>query len=110
MDNGNASIGFIGNYRVKDSVFIELKTFLPSVSKNTLPNILLAEVGGTLRKATLKQKKGDNFYYGVYFEKPGDINKIVIMSATINARSDVQTLSFPFIELNMRQLKAIRKK
>jgi len=62
-----------------------------------------------LKKAILRKKTGDNFFYGLYLEKPVDISKIVIVSDTINALPDKRMLSFPFIGLNLKQSNAILK-
>lgn len=101
--NGNASIGFRGNYLAKDSLKVEMNTYLPEISKNIVPRIIISDKLNREHKPVQTGRNGDKFYYQFYFNELTKLEKIAILSDTINAAPDVRKLSFPFISLELRK-------
>ncbi len=102
--NGNASIGFIGNYMIMDTLNIELNTFMPPICKNINPKVLITDYSNKVYRAGLTKRQGDKFIFRFHFEKLTHIQKINILSDTIDALPDVRMLSFPFISLELKKI------
>ena len=102
--DGNAMIGFGGDYMVKDSLDIILKTYMPVVCKNIDPKISLIDKNGKVHEPLLSKKEGAIFTFKFYFQEQNSLQKINIRSDKINASlPDKKILSFPFISLEIKR-------
>jgi hypothetical protein len=101
--NGHAGIGFMGNYTIGDSLSLQLNTFMPAVCKGIIPAIKVIGTNNKKYEATLSRREGDKFNYIVHVDTAINIQKIEIVSDTIDASPDKRTLSFPFISLELKQ-------
>ena len=101
--NGNVSIGFMGNFIVKDSLSMELTTYMPPICKDVNPKIVIIDLDNKEYQPVAFHREGDSFHYKFYFEQSFAIQKIRIVSETIKtAPPDQRVLSFPFISLEMK--------
>jgi peptidoglycan/LPS O-acetylase OafA/YrhL len=100
--NGNASIKLKSNVTNIDTFIIELDTYMPPNCKNVLPSIILIDNANNIYKPLLTARKGDTFFYSFSVNKNIPIQKINILSQTIDASSDARVLSFPFISLEIK--------
>lgn len=101
--NGRASITFMGDYAIKDSLSIQLNTYMPPICNKIVPDILVTGENNKEYAATLSEREGDNFKYKIYVDEAINIQKIDILSDTIDASPDKRILSFPFISLELEQ-------
>jgi hypothetical protein len=101
--NGNVSIWLKGDFNVKDTLSIDLVTYMPPICKDILPKITLVDDNNVEYPTAYKKREGDKFRYILLTDKPVNIQKINILSDTINAFPDRRVLSFPFVSLEMRQ-------
>lgn len=99
---GNAGIGLNGDYLAKDSLALVLKAYLPPVCRNIAPRVLLVDDKNKEYEAVSMEKEGDTFHYTFYFGQFSTIQKIRIISDTINGAPDRRVLSFPFISLEIK--------
>jgi len=102
--NGKASVGFLGNYTIKDSFDIELNTYMPTICKSVSPKISITDDNDKEYNPVFSTRKGDQFIFKFYFNEVKTIQKINILSDTITAAPpDIRILSFPFISLKIRR-------
>lgn len=102
--NGNASIGFKGDFIAKDSLSLELSTYMPPICKDISPRISIVADDSTAYDPLYSNRRGDTFAYKFYFRQPTSIQKINIVSDTIKvAPADTRRLSFPFISLELNK-------
>jgi hypothetical protein len=101
--NGNASIGFLADFTVKDSLCVEMNTYLPPVCQDVKPEISLLDQDKKFYKPVYQKKEGDKFIYKFYFSEPAMVQKITLISDTIDAGADIRVLSFPFISLELKK-------
>ena len=99
--NGNASLGFKGDYTIKDSVHMKLSTFMPAVSKAIVPKVLVVDKDGKQYKPVSSGREGDNFTYDFYFGQETTVQRIDILAEQIQSLADSRKLSFPFISLEI---------
>ena len=102
--NGSSSIGFRSDFITKDSLSLELNTYMPAMCKNISPRISIVDDDSTAYEPLYSNRNGDTFVYKFYFSKPTCIQKINITSDTIKVVSaDNRRLSFPFISLELNK-------
>lgn len=101
--NGNVSIDLKNAVQNKDSIILRLNTYMPPICKNVMPRLKLTDRDNNSYDASLSTRKGDMFYY-LFVVNKKNIQKINILSETVNAAPDLRTLSFPFVSLEINQL------
>jgi hypothetical protein len=102
--NGKASIGFKDDFITRDSLSLELNTYMPPVCANILPQISIVSEDSTAYDPLYSGRTGDTFVYRFFFKQPTNIQRINITSDTIKAGSgDARRLSFPFISLELNK-------
>jgi len=102
--NGSSSIGFRSDFITKDSLSVELNTYMPAICKNISPRISIVGDDSVAYEPLYSNRNGDTFVYKFYFSKPTCIQKINITSDTIKVVSaDNRRLSFPFISLALNK-------
>jgi len=102
--NGDASIGFKGDFFAKDSLYLELNTYMPQICKNISPKISITGRNNIVYNPLYSGRNGDKFFYKFYFRQFTGIQKINIVSDTIMAHPpDIRRLSFPFISLELNK-------
>jgi hypothetical protein len=102
--NGNAAIGFLNEYSVKDSAIIVLNTYMPPPCQQITPEIVFLDNTSKAYPARYIRREGDKFIYKINFKQKTFIDKITISSETIKTASpDVRVLSFPFINLGIKK-------
>jgi len=102
--NGNASISFLDDYAVTDSLSIELNTYMPPICKNIIPKIVLTDSNKEDYLPILSKREADKFFFKIYFEQSIILQKIKILSETIEVPPpDIRVLSFPFISLELKK-------
>ncbi|MEO6315841.1 MAG: hypothetical protein ABIU63_02250 [Chitinophagaceae bacterium] len=95
--NGNASISFEGSQLVKDTLRIELDTFMPEVCRNVHLRLAVTGVDKKIYEPLASTRKGDLFTFLFYFAKPVQVRQITIKSEKISGNpNDQRVLSFPF--------------
>lgn len=99
--NGRASLGFLADFNIKDTVTVAMNTFMPPSCKNVNPQLSIITDKKTYNAVTTK-REGNKFIYKYYIGVPSNIKKIQINSDTINNSTDGRTLSFPFISLEIK--------
>jgi peptidoglycan/LPS O-acetylase OafA/YrhL len=99
--NGNASIDLKSIIENNDTIMIRLNTYLPPVSKDIVPKIVLTDTDNRTYETNDFTRNGDVFYYLFFLSKKPKIKRISIFSKTIDASPDQRTLSFPFISLEI---------
>jgi hypothetical protein len=100
--NGNASIEFMGEYILNDSVELSLTTYMPPICKDIAPKISLVDRNNNEYQPIVSTRNEDKFNYRFYFQQATNIQKIKILGNTINALPDQRVLSFPFISLELK--------
>ena len=101
--NGSSSIGFRSDFITRDSLSLELNTYMPAICENISPRISIVGDDSTAYEPLYSNRNGDTFVYKFYFSKPTCIQKINITSDTIKVVSaDNRRLSFPFISLELK--------
>ena len=101
--NGSSSIGFKSDFITRDSLSLELNTYMPAICKNISPRISIVDEDSTAYEPLYSNRNGDTFVYKFYFSKPTCVQKINITSDTIKVVSaDNRRLSFPFISLELK--------
>jgi hypothetical protein len=101
--NGNASIEFLRDYPIHDSVTIELNTYMPPNCKDIKPKVSLVDRAGNEYQPVDSSRVGDKFIYRFFQPKQIMLRRIRLLAATIYALPDVRILSFPFISLELKQ-------
>jgi hypothetical protein len=102
--DGHSSIGFKGDFIIKDSLSLSLNTYMPPVCKNITPKISIVDENDSTYVPLYLNRNGDTFVYKFYFRQPTVIQKINIMSDTIKTTApDIRRLSFPFISLELNK-------
>lgn len=101
--NGNASIGFKGNFVVTDTIILELNTYLPPICQNIKPKISIIDAEAKTYQPFYTKKEGDKFHYKFDMKNGTYLQKIQIVSDTIDSGVDLRVLSFPFISLEIKQ-------
>ena len=101
--NGNATIKFVTDYIIQDSVIVKLNTYMPPLCENVKPKIYLAGYGKEYQASFLK-REGDIFIFKCYLKEVTAIQKINLRGEVINSgSSDQRVLSFPFKSLEINQ-------
>lgn len=105
--NGNVSIGFKGDFNVRDSLRVELNTYMPPICKSVSPRIFITDFNNKEYYPVASERTGDAFLSKFYFEHPVLIQNVRIVSETIKATPpDTRVLSFPFISLDIKNVSA----
>jgi hypothetical protein len=99
--DGNARISLLGDYLCKDSLFVELNTYMPPICKDINPIISLIDDSTKSYQPVYSRRAGDKFIFIFYFKQPINIQQINILSKKVDASPDKRTLSFPFISLEI---------
>jgi len=100
--SGNASIGFKSDFIAKDSLSLELDTYMPPVCKDISPRISIVADDSTAYDPVYSNRSGEKFAYKFYFREPINIQKINIVSDTIKVTpAGTRRLSFPFVSLEL---------
>jgi hypothetical protein len=101
--NGNVQMGFKGTFSAKDSVHIELNTFMPPACKNIHPAVSITDDNDKVYRPLYSGRSGDTFFYTFYFKELSSVQKISISADTIPvAPPDQRILSFPFVSLKIK--------
>jgi hypothetical protein len=101
--NGNATIGFIGDFTAADSLGMELGTYMPPICKNVSIRPSIIDVKGEKHLPVSSRREADNFYFYFYFKQPVKIKDILLTSDTVKAvPPDTRTLSFLFGSLKLK--------
>ena len=101
--NGKAAITLDVPIGVKDSLVVQLNTYMPPICRNVNPTISWTDTEGKEHIPVHTDRKGDIFYYSFYADKASDLVKINILSQTVDAGSDKRVLSFPFVSLAIKR-------
>ncbi len=99
--NGNASIELNEVIENKDSIIVQLNTYMPPICKSVTPKLSLSDINNLAFESILTTRKGDTFYYLFVLDKTKKFKKINIQSETIDASPDQRVLSFPFVSLKI---------
>ena len=100
--NGKASIRLKNVIQNRDSLFVQLNTFMPDICKAIAPQILLYDAGDVEHRPALSMRKEDVFYYLFIVNKHCAIQRIKMVAETIDASPDLRILSFPFKRLEIK--------
>ncbi|HWK02895.1 MAG TPA: acyltransferase [Puia sp.] len=101
--NGKASINLNAVVSGRDSLVVQLNTYMPPVCKAIVPRIVLIDTNNREHISAFSTRKGDIFYYLFVLNKKSDIKKVDILSETVDASPDQRILSFPFMSLEIRK-------
>lgn len=101
--DGKSSINLDNCIETKDSLVIQLNTYLPSNCKGVSPEISFSDTTGKAYLPARTSRKGDVFFYFFDLGEKACLQKIHIQSDTINAFPDKRVLSFPFMSLEIRK-------
>jgi len=101
--NGSVSIGFYNFIETPDNLTAQLDTYMPDVCRGIIPEVFAVDENDSQYHLTLEKREGDSFFYSVKFEHTTAIQRLNILSDTIDAPSDLRTLSFPFKRLEVRR-------
>jgi hypothetical protein len=101
--NGNASISLNNYFQVKDTLLVEMDTYMPPVCKNVNPKISLVDKDNKEVYPFSLKREGDRFTYEFVFENPATVQRIKVSSETIDAGGDARVLSFPFKSLEIKK-------
>ncbi|MEW6108500.1 MAG: acyltransferase [Nitrospirota bacterium] len=99
--NGAASIDLNANIGDRDSLFVQMNTYMPSVCKNVIPKLSILTSEGKTYEPVKNSRRQDVYYYVFVLEKKSVVKKINISSDRIDASPDLRDLSFPFISLKV---------
>jgi hypothetical protein len=66
--NGNAEIGFKGDFGTKDSIYVELVAYLPPACKSIYPGISITDDNGRTYQPIYSRREDDKFFYIFYFK------------------------------------------
>jgi|GEM_PF-2432261 hypothetical protein len=99
--NGNAVINLLGNFITRDSLAVELDTYMPPICKDVIPALSLTDDSNNIYQPIYTKRKDDKFFFKFYFKQKVNIQQINILSKTVDTPSDKRILSFPFISLQL---------
>jgi peptidoglycan/LPS O-acetylase OafA/YrhL len=100
--DGNSSIRLNNSIGNKDSVIIELNTYMPPVCAKIHPEVTLSDSKGHHFKSALTTRKENMFYYLFVLAPNSSFEQINISAERIDASPDQRMLSFPFIGLEIK--------
>jgi hypothetical protein len=100
--NGTVMIGFKGDFTARDSLSMELDTYMPAACKNVSIRPSIKDMDGKEHQPVFSRREADRFYFDFYFAQPAMIKAINIISDTIRADPDKRRLSFPFLSLKLK--------
>ena len=101
--NGKASITLDSIVEVKDSLVVQLNTYMPPPCKNVNPELSWYDTDGHDHLPVRTDRKGDTFYFVFYTAESVKLERIDISSETIDASPDTRKLSFPFVSLEIKK-------
>lgn len=101
--NGKASISLTNYFQIKDTLLVEMDTYMPPVCKDVNPKISLIDKDNKEFYPFSAKREGDRFKYGFIFKNPVTIQRLKIASETIDAGADTRVLSFPFKSLEIKK-------
>jgi hypothetical protein len=99
--NGNVTVSLSGDFIAKDSLAVELNTYMPPICKDIVPILSLTDDSSKVYQPAYTKREGDTFYFKFYFKQRINIQQINILSKTVDASPDKRILSFPFISLEI---------
>ncbi len=100
--NGKASLFLDKPIGVRDSLVMQLNTYMPPVCKNVNPRLSWFDTDNKEHTPVRTVRKGDVFYFFFYSPVRTDCKRIALLSETIDAGQDARVLSFPFISLEIK--------
>ncbi|HTE09562.1 MAG TPA: hypothetical protein VK645_01310 [Chitinophagaceae bacterium] len=100
--NGKASVFFDQVIQTKDSLLIQLDTYMPPVCSTITPRLSFIDEYKKEYLPVRTIRKEDQFYFFFNGLRNITIQKINIVSDTINAYPDKRVLSFPFKSLTIK--------
>jgi len=99
--NGNASIELNEAIENKDTIVVQLNTYMPPICKSVTPKLSLSDASGQVFEPGVSTRKDDTFIYLFVPGKQKKFKKINITSERVDASPDQRVLSFPFISLKI---------
>jgi hypothetical protein len=100
--NGNACLFFGEPILIKDSLVLDLDTYMPPKCAGIYPKVSITDTGNKEYLPGRSIRNEDLFHY-VFLNGNTPFQKINIRSDTIDALPDRRTLSFPFKSLEIRR-------
>ena len=101
--NGKAAILFDDYIESKDSLVVQLTTFLPPVCKNINPKLTFSDTDNKMYLPARSVRKDNTFYFFFDLHEKALIQRIDILSDTVDASPDKRVLSFPFMSLEIKK-------
>jgi hypothetical protein len=101
--NGNSSFEFLGSYVRKDTVNIDLTTYMPPIclEKKIVPAVSIVDEDKVEYQPLSSSREGDKFRFKFYLPKATSFHKIKMTAPSFVALPDTRNLSFPFISLEI---------